>query len=75
VCNGRVADRILEPRITSEINSIIAEGDFYGMTTFDQSLLRLVGNGTVSVADALASASIPHDLNLMLQQAGISVLA
>jgi twitching motility protein PilT len=75
VNNGRVADRIVDPLRTSDIHQIIKEGQFYGMTTFDQSLLALVQNGLVTVEDALHSASSAHDFGLMLEQAGIRVPA
>jgi hypothetical protein len=42
------------------------------MRTFDQSLLELVKVGEVSVEDAMEAASQPHDLQLMLQQAGLA---
>jgi twitching motility protein PilT len=71
--NGRVAERILDPPLTSEINEIIAEGSYYGMQTFDQSLLSLASQGLVQLEDALEIASNPHDLELMFQQAGLSV--
>jgi twitching motility protein PilT len=73
VTNGRVSDRILSPNTTSEIHEIIEEGEFYGMQTFDQSLLQLVVDGMVSVQDALDASSKPHDFTLMLEQAGIAV--
>jgi twitching motility protein PilT len=75
VNNGRVAERIMDPQITSEIHEIIEEGKFYGMQTFESSLLRLVQNELVSVENALDAASNPHDLGLLLQQAGIVVPA
>ena len=70
VVNGRIADRILDPSQTAEINDIIAEGHFYGMQTFDQSLLMMVQQGLVTTADALRAATNPHDFLLMLEQAG-----
>ena len=42
VNTGRIADRIVDPSTTSEIKDVIAQGSFYGMRTFDQSLLELV---------------------------------
>ncbi len=47
--NGRISDRILDADTMSEIQQIIAEGSFYGMQTFDQSLLRLVQMGIVTI--------------------------
>jgi twitching motility protein PilT len=75
VNNGRIADRILDPIRTSEIHDIIAEGEYYGMQTFDQSLLKLVKQGLVTVEDALHASSMPHDFLLMLEQSGVKVQA
>jgi twitching motility protein PilT len=70
--NGRTAERILEPNRTHEIEQIVAEGGFYGMQTFDQSLLDLVKRDLVEVSEALEGASNRHDFELALQQAGIA---
>jgi twitching motility protein PilT len=71
VNTGRIAERIVNPDITAEIEEVIAKGVHYGMRTFDQSLLELVTLGDVSAQEAMEAASEPHDLQLMLQQAGI----
>src|SRR5437588_6190110 len=42
VNNGRVRDRILDPAATESIVEVMAEGEFYGMQTFDQALVKLV---------------------------------
>ena len=73
--NGRIADRIMDSSRTSEIREIIADGDFYGMQTFDQSLLGLVRGEQVTVDEALRASSQPHDFMLMLEQAGLKVPA
>jgi twitching motility protein PilT len=72
VNTGRIAERISDPDKTAEIHEVIAEGGYYGMLTFDQSLLHLVQSGRVSVDAALAGSSSPHDFKLQLQQAGIA---
>ncbi len=70
---GRVFDRIVDPDTPGDsIEDIIAEGEYYGMQTFDQSLLALYRDGLVSLRDALAVASNPHDFRIALQQAGLS---
>ena len=51
------------------------DGDYYGMQTFDQSLLGMVRKGLVTVEDALRASSQPHDFMLMLEQAGLKVSA
>jgi twitching motility protein PilT len=70
---GRTADLIADPLRTAGIQDLIREGEFYGMQTFDQSLLRLVLGGMVLIPDALDSASNRHDFQLNLEQAGIDV--
>ncbi len=71
VANGRVQQCIVEYGRTSDLNQIIAEGEFYGMTTFDQSLERLFSEGLISVDDALESATSAHDLRLSLTRKGL----
>jgi twitching motility protein PilT len=67
----RVADRIADPTITHEIPDVIAEGAYYGMETFDQSILRLAGNGTITFEQALRHATSPGDLKLRAEQLGL----
>jgi twitching motility protein PilT len=71
VMTGRIFDKIVKPEETHQISEIIAEGEYYGMQTFDQSLFNLYKNGLVSLRDAMASATNPHDFRIMLQQAGL----
>ena len=39
VVTGRVQDLILNPKETGRLTEVIAEGEYYGMQTFDQALL------------------------------------
>ena len=71
VNTGRIAERIVNPDLTSELREVIAEGGYYGMRTFDQSLLEMVRAGQVTIEDAMEAASVPHDFHLMLEQAGL----
>ncbi len=70
VVTGRVQDLILNPEETGKITEVIGEGEYYGMRTFDQSLLRYVMEGKVSEEVALDYASSPHDFKLMLAAGG-----
>ena len=70
VVTGRVQDLILNPNETGKITEVIAEGEYYGMQTFDQALLKHVMAGTITEEDAMARASSPHDFKLMLQAGG-----
>jgi twitching motility protein PilT len=71
VNTGRIAGRIVDPKATSEIREVIAEGEYYGMRTFDQSLVDLVARGVVTVEAAMEASTEPHDFELMLKRAGV----
>jgi twitching motility protein PilT len=68
VATGRVFDKIVNPDETHEIETIIAEGEYYGMQTFDQSLLGLYRNGLVELREVMTASTSPHDLRLMIEQ-------
>jgi twitching motility protein PilT len=70
VVTGRVQDLILNPEETGKITEVIAEGEYYGMRTFDQSLLGYVMEGKIAEDVALRAASSPHDFKLMLAAGG-----
>lgn len=70
VATGRIQDLILNPEETGKITDVIAEGEYYGMQTFDQSLLKHVMAGNITEEDALPVASSPHDFKLMLAAQG-----
>jgi twitching motility protein PilT len=73
VMTGRIADRITEPTSGKgeTIEEMIAGGEWYGMQTFDQSLFRLYQDGQVTLRQAMAAASRPHDFRLALEHAGL----
>ena len=63
---GRARDMILDPNQTGRLREVIAEGEYYGMQTFDQALLHHVKAGRVAMEDALRAASSPHDFKLLV---------
>jgi twitching motility protein PilT len=67
VNTGRVFDRIVDANLTDQIVDVISEGEFYGMQSFDQSLVKLVKEGLVTEDDARRSATNPHDFDLQLR--------
>jgi twitching motility protein PilT len=72
VVTGRIADRIIDPDGAGDsIEEQIADGDYHGMQTFDQSLFDLVKEGLISMRTAMAGASNSHDLKVALDTAGI----
>jgi twitching motility protein PilT len=69
VVNSRVAERIVDPSLTAELEHEMANGDLYGMQTFDQSLAQLYRAGLIARADALAHANEPAELLFELDRA------
>jgi twitching motility protein PilT len=73
VMTNRIRDFVLEPDQTSMIVQALKEGEFYGMQTFDQALLKLYEDGMITLHDAAQVASNPHDFKLMIQAQGHDV--
>lgn len=71
VMNGRVHDLVLNAEQTHMIRDVVAESSFYGMQTFDQSLLALYKAGLVTLGDAMSAASNAHDFKMALQAEGL----
>jgi twitching motility protein PilT len=71
VNTGRIAEAVADPDKSSTITSLIAEGGFYGMQTFDQHLVALIRDGVVDLSDALNASTSPHDLTVELRRLGL----
>jgi len=71
VTTGRIQDFILDPAQTGQIQQAIAEGEYYGMQTFDQALLKLVEQDRVDYEEALKFSSSPQNFKLMVQALGV----
>src|SRR5438477_1513719 len=67
---GRARDMILDSNQTDRLREVIAEGEYYGMQTFDQALLRHCRAGRISMEDALRVATSPHDFKLLVAAEG-----
>jgi twitching motility protein PilT len=72
VMTTRTYEFLVDPAQLPMIVDAIAEGGYYGMQTFDQHLLDLFRNGDVSLRDALATATNPHDFRVSLRGAGLA---
>ncbi|HET8672129.1 MAG TPA: hypothetical protein VFL87_00720, partial [Thermoleophilaceae bacterium] len=55
---------------TGRLTEVIFEGEYYGMQTFDQALLKHVQAGRVSMEEALRAATHPHDFKLLVSSDG-----
>jgi len=73
VTTGRIQDFIMDPAQTGQIQQAIAEGEYYGMQTFDQALLKLVEEDRIEYEEALKASSRPQDFKLMVQSLGLGV--
>ena len=67
----RSFDYILNPELTPKLEEVMTEGAYYGMVTFDQSLLRLFREGVISFEEALNHASHPTDFRMAAQRTGL----
>jgi twitching motility protein PilT len=61
---------IKDPEQTGRLNEVIAEGEYYGMQTFDQALLAHLQSGRVAMDVALKAATSPHDFKLLVAAEG-----
>ena len=69
--NNRVFERIVDENKTHTLPQVIEDGEFYGMQTFDQSILGLYHRGLVTYDEAIANATNPHDFKVKVQNAGM----
>jgi twitching motility protein PilT len=67
---GRVRDMIMDPTQTGRLPEVISEGTYYGMQTFDQALFDHLKAGKITMDQALAAASSPHDFKLLVAADG-----
>jgi twitching motility protein PilT len=72
VMTSRIQELVLDPAQTGEIVDAIAEGQYYGMQTFDQHLLELHRQGLVTFKDAMDTATSPHDFRIAVRAAGLA---
>jgi twitching motility protein PilT len=67
---GRVRDMIVDINETGKLYEAIGEGSYYGMQTFEQSLLKHYQEGKISLDQAMHAATHPHDFKLMVESEG-----
>ena len=54
-----------------KLKEVIEQGEYYGMQSFDQSLIYLYQSGQIAIEDALAMSADAHDFKLKIRQLGI----
>jgi twitching motility protein PilT len=73
VGTSRIADAIDNPDDTGTIHDAIAEGAYYGMQSFDQSLLQLVLDQAVTIEEAMLHASSKQNFALLLEANNVRI--
>ncbi len=73
IMNARLAEALLNEESTATMKEIIAEGDFYGMQTYNQSLISLYADNLIDFRTAVKASTSPHDFILMAKQSGLPV--
>lgn len=69
--NARIAEMIADPKRTSEIRNAIEESQMaWGMCSFDQSLMDLLGKDIISYEEALKNSTSPE--NFAIRYSGVS---
>jgi len=59
--------KMIEDNNLSEVVSLMKQGQFYGMQTFNQALIKLFQAGEIRLEDALNAASNPEELMLAIR--------
>ncbi len=72
IMTGTIREYLLDPEQTYKIRDAMAEGEYYGMQTFDQALVRLYQEGKITVEDAIATSANQHDFRIKLRQLGVT---
>ena len=67
----RVAEKLRDEERTGSIAEDIAEGEFFGMRSYDQAILTLYARGDVSFEDALSHATSTTDFKVAAQSRGV----
>ncbi|MCJ7653031.1 MAG: PilT/PilU family type 4a pilus ATPase [Actinobacteria bacterium] len=73
VMNGRLAECLLNEEPTAVMREVVADGEFYGMQTYNQSLASLYADGLIDFQTAFKASNQPQDFILMTKQMGLPV--
>jgi len=72
VMTGTIREYITDSEKTYMIRDAMEEGQYYGMQTFDQSLIQLYTNRQITLDDAMAMAHNAHDFKIKIRQLGVN---
>lgn len=71
VNQSRVVENLLQMPGAPNLETVMAEGEYYGMQTFDQSLFQLCKDGVIGIREAVTTSAHPHELRASLQGLGM----
>jgi twitching motility protein PilT len=71
VMTGTIREYVTDSEKTYMIRDAIEEGEYYGMQTFDQALLKLYQDRQITLDDAMAMAANAHDFKIKVRQLGV----
>jgi twitching motility protein PilT len=72
VMTGTIREYIIDSEQTYKIRDAMDEGEYYGMQTFDQSLLNLYQAIKITLDDAMSMAGNAHDFKIKVRQLGVN---
>jgi twitching motility protein PilT len=68
IVTSTIREYIIDPEKTPLITQAIREGvSSHGMQSFDQSLMKLLSDGSITMEEALKNSSNPHEFSLRLK--------
>ena len=68
IVTSTIREYIIDPEKTPLIAQAIREGvSSHGMQSFDQSLMKLLSDGHITMEEALKNSSNPHEFSLRLK--------
>ena len=73
VTTGTIREYITDAEQTYKIRDAIEEGEYYGMQSFDQNLLKLYVGQVITLDDAVAMAHNAHDFKIKVRALGIDM--
>jgi len=68
IVTSTIREYIIDPEKTPLIQQAIREGvTSHGMQSFDQSLMKLMTDGVITLEEALKNSSNPHEFSLRMK--------
>jgi len=71
LATNTIKEYILNEKETFKIKDAIEQGNYYGMQSFEQSLLSLYQDEKITLDDALATAANSEDFRIRIKQMGL----